>query len=91
VRSEGIRGIVGRALCREGQTGLALGKGVLICSNVDEADEAIDEILARKSFGAAGGKIVIQEFLEGRRSRFTRCAMGRRQNCFPRRRIISER
>jgi phosphoribosylamine---glycine ligase len=51
--------------CAVKADGLALGKGVLICSSVCEAEEAIDEILVRKSFGAAGGKIVIQEFLEG--------------------------
>jgi phosphoribosylamine---glycine ligase len=51
--------------CAVKADGLALGKGVLICSSVREAEEAIDEILVRKSFGAAGGKIVIQEFLEG--------------------------
>jgi phosphoribosylamine---glycine ligase len=45
--------------------GLALGKGVLICTSVAEAGKAIDEILVAKAFGAAGAKIVIQEFLEG--------------------------
>jgi phosphoribosylamine--glycine ligase len=45
--------------------GLALGKGVLICANIREANKAIDEILVGKAFGAAGAKIVIQEFLEG--------------------------
>jgi phosphoribosylamine--glycine ligase len=51
--------------CAVKADGLALGKGVLICSRVREAEDAIDEILVRKTFGAAGGKIVIQEFLEG--------------------------
>lgn len=45
--------------------GLALGKGVLVCSNAAEADRAIDEILVGKAFGTAGTRIVIQEFLEG--------------------------
>ena len=45
--------------------GLALGKGVLICHNTAEANRAIDEILVGKTFGAAGARIVIQEFLEG--------------------------
>jgi phosphoribosylamine---glycine ligase len=45
--------------------GLALGKGVLICGNVVEAQRAIDEVLVNKTFGAAGARIVIQEFLEG--------------------------
>ena len=51
--------------CAVKADGLALGKGVLICSSLREAEDAIDEILVRKSFGGAGGKIVIQEFLEG--------------------------
>jgi phosphoribosylamine---glycine ligase len=45
--------------------GLALGKGVLVCCNLMEANRAIDEILVGKTFGAAGKRIVIQEFLEG--------------------------
>jgi phosphoribosylamine---glycine ligase len=45
--------------------GLALGKGVLICRSVEETNQAIDEILVSKAFGAAGNRIVIQEFLEG--------------------------
>jgi phosphoribosylamine--glycine ligase len=51
--------------CAVKADGLALGKGVLICAGVAEANKAIDEILVGKSFGAAGAKIVIQEFLEG--------------------------
>src|SRR5277367_4037570 len=51
--------------CAVKADGLALGKGVLICTNVTEANKAIDEILIAKNFGAAGAKIVIQEFLEG--------------------------
>jgi phosphoribosylamine---glycine ligase len=45
--------------------GLALGKGVLICRSVEETNRAVDEILVGKAFGAAGARIVIQEFLEG--------------------------
>lgn len=51
--------------CAVKADGLALGKGVLICGSVAEANRAIDEILVGKAFGAAGAKIVIQEFLEG--------------------------
>jgi len=51
--------------CAVKADGLALGKGVLICSTDAEANRAIDEILVSKAFGAAGAKIVIQEFLEG--------------------------
>jgi phosphoribosylamine---glycine ligase len=45
--------------------GLALGKGVLICGSVTEAEKAVDEIMVGKAFGAAGTRVVIQEFLEG--------------------------
>jgi phosphoribosylamine---glycine ligase len=51
--------------CAVKADGLALGKGVLVCSDITEANKAIDEILVGKAFGAAGAKIVIQEFLEG--------------------------
>jgi phosphoribosylamine--glycine ligase len=45
--------------------GLALGKGVLMCANQAEAERAVDEIMVGKAFGAAGTRVVIQEFLEG--------------------------
>jgi phosphoribosylamine--glycine ligase len=45
--------------------GLALGKGVLICANQAEAEKAVDEIMVSKAFGAAGARVVIQEYLEG--------------------------
>lgn len=51
--------------CAVKADGLALGKGVLICRSVEDANRAIDEILLQKSFGAAGARIVIQELLEG--------------------------
>ena len=51
--------------CAVKADGLALGKGVLICANEIEANQAVEEILVAKNFGAAGAKIVIQEFLEG--------------------------
>lgn len=51
--------------CAVKADGLALGKGVLICENIAEAGQAIDEVLVKRSFGAAGAQVVIQEFLEG--------------------------
>jgi phosphoribosylamine---glycine ligase len=45
--------------------GLALGKGVLICANQQEAEKAVDAIMLEKAFGAAGSRVVVQEFLEG--------------------------
>ena len=51
--------------CAVKADGLALGKGVLICTNQTEAERAVDEIMVSKAFGAAGARVVIQEFLEG--------------------------
>jgi phosphoribosylamine--glycine ligase len=45
--------------------GLAAGKGVLICETVTEAEEAIDKIMRWQIFGAAGARVVIEEFLDG--------------------------
>lgn len=46
--------------------GLALGKGVLICNTLEEAKEGIREIMTDKKFGAAGNRLVIEEFMTGR-------------------------
>ena len=45
--------------------GLAAGKGVIVCTNNDEADDAIDKILVKKEFGDAGSKIIIEERIDG--------------------------
>ena len=45
--------------------GLAAGKGVIVCQNKDEANDAIDTILTKKSFGDAGSKIIIEERIDG--------------------------
>jgi len=45
--------------------GLAAGKGVIVCKNKDEANDAIDTILTKKSFGDAGSKIIIEERIDG--------------------------
>ncbi len=42
--------------------GLAAGKGVIVAQNLDEALNAVDEM---KTFGAAGSKIVVEEFMDG--------------------------
>jgi phosphoribosylamine--glycine ligase len=46
-------------------SGLALGKGVLICDTKDEAKKAVEDILVKKVFGEGGSEIVIEEFLTG--------------------------
>jgi phosphoribosylamine--glycine ligase len=50
--------------------GLAGGKGVVICRTRAEADAAADEILVKKTFGPAGEKLVIEEFLQGEEASF---------------------
>ena len=50
--------------------GLAAGKGVLICASRAEAEAAIDDVLTRRVFGAAGDKVVVEEFLEGEEASF---------------------
>lgn len=45
--------------------GLALGKGVLICSDYDEAVKGVKTIMEDKKFGSAGNRIVIEEYLAG--------------------------
>ena len=46
--------------------GLALGKGVLICQNLEEAEAGVREIMEDKKFGSAGNTMVIEEFMTGR-------------------------
>jgi phosphoribosylamine---glycine ligase len=45
--------------------GLAAGKGVRICAERAEAEEAIDDALVAGAFGEAGATLVIEEFLHG--------------------------
>jgi len=45
--------------------GLAAGKGVIICQNVDKAEDALREIFVGKKFGASGDKVVIEQYLHG--------------------------
>jgi phosphoribosylamine--glycine ligase len=45
--------------------GLAAGKGVLICQNKEEADNALITLMQNKIFGTAGNQIIIEEFLAG--------------------------
>lgn len=46
-------------------SGLAAGKGALLCASEAEAQEALDACLVRRDFGAAGDEVVVEEFLEG--------------------------
>ncbi len=46
--------------------GLALGKGVLICRNLEEAKDGVRSIMLDKQFGSAGNKLVVEQFMTGR-------------------------
>lgn len=46
--------------------GLALGKGVLICNDLEEAIAGAKAIMEEKKFGAAGNRMVIETFMTGR-------------------------
>lgn len=46
--------------------GLALGKGVLICKDLEEAKAGVKTLMLDKQFGDAGNEIVIEEFMTGR-------------------------
>jgi phosphoribosylamine--glycine ligase len=56
--------------------GLAAGKGVIIAASVDEAGEAVDDMLGRGRFGAAGGEVVVEDFLDGEEASFFALADG---------------
>ena len=45
--------------------GLALGKGVMICQDLEEAKEAVHSIMEDKNFGASGNQVVVEEFITG--------------------------
>lgn len=46
-------------------SGLAAGKGAIIVVNMDEANKTLDDMMVKKTFGKAGEKVVIEEFLKG--------------------------
>jgi phosphoribosylamine--glycine ligase len=63
--------------------GLALGKGVLVCPKGANAEWAVDEIMVSKAFGAAGARVVIQEFLEGMEVSLHALCDGKTAKLFP--------
>ena len=50
--------------------GLAAGKGVIVAMTLDEAEDAIRDMLAGNAFGDAGSRVVIEEFLDGEEASF---------------------
>jgi phosphoribosylamine---glycine ligase len=57
--------------------GLAAGKGVIVAATTEEAEQAATDILGTGSFGAAGERIVVEEFLEGEEASFIVMSDGR--------------
>jgi len=45
--------------------GLASGKGVFVCDTLEAAAQAVDDLMRRRVFGDAGGRVVVEEFLTG--------------------------
>jgi len=50
--------------------GLAAGKGVVVAATVEEALEAVHDMMVKKSFGAAGERVVVEETLKGEEASF---------------------
>ena len=46
-------------------SGLAAGKGVIVCETLNDADRAIDAMLVERAFGVAGSEVLVEEFMEG--------------------------
>ena len=46
-------------------SGLAAGKGVVVCETIDDADRAIDAMLVQRTFGVAGSELLVEEFMDG--------------------------
>ena len=56
--------------------GLASGKGVIVAMSADEAHRAVERILVERTMGAAGNRVVIEEFLQGEEASFIVLADG---------------
>jgi phosphoribosylamine--glycine ligase len=50
--------------------GLAAGKGVIICENLKEAEEAVRLIMVERKFGEAGKRVLVEEYLRGKETSF---------------------
>jgi phosphoribosylamine--glycine ligase len=57
--------------------GLAAGKGVVVATTLAEAEAAVRDMLSGNALGAAGSRVVIEEFLEGEEASFIVVANGR--------------
>lgn len=63
--------------------GLAAGKGVLICNDKTEAENALKECFEISSFGSAGDRIVIEEFMTGQEASIFAVTDGENYICLP--------
>ena len=57
--------------------GLAAGKGVAVCASAAEAEAALDEMMGRRRFGAAGARVVIEDVLVGEEASYYAISDGR--------------
>jgi len=59
-------------------SGLAAGKGVIVCASLDEAQEALRQVMVEQAFGAAGDVVVIEERLVGQEASLLSFSDGQR-------------
>jgi phosphoribosylamine--glycine ligase len=64
-------------------SGAALGKGVVVCNSVEEAEEAICMMLVDKAFGEAGASVVVEERLKGQEFSLLTIASGKSFTSLP--------
>lgn len=57
--------------------GLAAGKGVIVAMTLQEAEDAVTDMLSGNAFGSAGSRVVIEEFLDGEEASFIVMADGK--------------
>jgi phosphoribosylamine--glycine ligase len=63
--------------------GLAAGKGVLVCSTMEEAETALHQVMVEKAFGAAGEQAIIETCLQGEEASLLAFCDGRRVITMP--------
>lgn len=64
-------------------SGLALGKGVIIAGTIEEATQALQNIMVKKVFGESGNEVVIEEFLSGPEISIHAFSDGKNYKMFP--------
>jgi phosphoribosylamine--glycine ligase len=64
-------------------SGLAAGKGAIVCENRNQAQKALEEMMKGKAFGKAGDNVVIEEFMKGEEASIFAVCDGDRAVYFP--------